>query len=233
MIFEGSLSVKAILENQKRTIVRVIIQEDKHSKDINYILHLCHKHEVKVERVSKEQIDNLAVGKTHGGILIEANSRKSECIDASHDFYFCIEGVEDPYNLGNILRSLGLAGVKSVIINHRDLSAVENIIVKSSAGVSESLNLVYDLEALKTIKENGVKILAANRCNSSVSYTQENYRDKICICIGGEKRGLSKEVLKHVDSHIEIFYSTSYRVALSAIASANILAFEVVRQRSE
>lgn len=236
MIFEGALSVKAILESQKRDIKCVYINEKKQSKDINYILHLCHKNNVKVKRVSVEIIDELATGHTHGGILIDAGHRKVEPLDLSHDFYLYLEGIEDPYNIGGIIRTAAIAGCQTVLLSHRDYSSMENTILKSSAGTSERINWVVCDEEVKNLvqlKQAKIKLIAAKRDKKSIPMTQANFKQPLCLLIGGEKRGLSRTVVELSDHFVQIFYPTQIKAALSAAASAAVLCFEVVKQRME
>lgn len=236
MIFEGALSVKAILESQKREIFCVYINKEKQSKDINYILHLCHKYNVKVKRVTSNDIETLAIGHTHGGILIDAGHRISEALDMSHDFYLYLEGIEDPFNIGGIIRTAAIAGVKTVLLSPRDYSSMENTILKSSAGTSERINWVIcddmaqNLVQLKQVK---IRLIAAKRDDQAISFTESNFRQPICLLIGGEKRGLSKKVVELCDEFVQIHYPTQIKAALSASASAAILCFEVVKQRME
>lgn len=236
MIFEGALSTKAILEQKKRTIKKVYIQNKKRSKDISYILHLCHKDHVKFEFVDKEVIESLSCGKSHGGILIDADNRSSEPLCLNHDFYLYLEGIEDPYNLGQIIRTAVIAGCKSIIMSERDYSSLENTILKSSAGLFEQINwVITDAKAsnLVQLKQEGIKLVVAKRDENSKSLNQIDLTQPICLCIGGEKRGLSKIVEEMADESVEIRYPTETRVALDATSSSAILCFEVVRQRME
>lgn len=143
MIFEGAISVKAILEEQKRKINKVFFQEKKPSKNLNYILHLCHKFNIEFEFVSKERIDELASGHTHGGILVDAEPRMTEEMNLDLNFYLYLEGIEDPYNLGAIIRTAAISGVQAILVSQRDYTMVENTILKSSAGLSEKIQLLY------------------------------------------------------------------------------------------
>ncbi len=236
MIFEGALSVKAILEQNKRTINKVYIQDKKRSKNISYILHLCHKNNVEFEFVDKAKIDSLAAGKSHGGILIDAHNRESEELDLTHDFYLYLEGIEDPYNIGQIIRTATIAGCQSIIMSERDYSSLENTILKSSAGLFEQINwVITDAKAsnLVQLRQAGVKLVIAKRDEKSKNLYEIDFTQPHCLCIGGEKRGLSKIVEEMADESVEIRYPTQTRVALDATSSSAILCFEVVRQRME
>lgn len=236
MIFEGAISVKAILEEQKRHIHKVYLQEQKKSKNLSYIVHLCHKHQVDFEFVSKQIIDNLASGQTHGGILVDADSKRSEELNVNEDFYLYLEGIEDPFNIGQIIRTAAIAGVKTVLLSNRDYTNLEPTLLKSSAGTYEKIKIVIcdtELTNLVQLKQNKVKIISALRSDDSVDLYQANLKDPLCLCVGGEKRGLSKRATELSDQFVEIHYPTDFRVALGASSSSSILLFEVVRQRLE
>lgn len=71
------------------------------------------------------------------------------------------------------------------------------------------------------------------RNEQSIEYTKANYQYPLCLCIGGEKRGLGKEIIDLSDQFVEIKYPTQYRVALTAVSSSSILCFEVSRFNKE
>ena len=236
MIVEGIISVKAVLESNKRVIQRLMIQDGKRSKDINYILHLAHTQNIPIEFVSKEIIDSITLGKTHGGVLLEVGSRVYEQLEHSLDsnFMLLLEGIEDPYNLGGVIRTAYIAGCQTILLPYREYVTMEMTILKSSAGYSERLKIVLisDFEdGLKQLKTSGFTIVSALRNEQSINMYDSDLSQNVCICIGGEKRGLSKEVIDQSDIFVEIKYPIAARNALSAFSSANILCFEVVRQR--
>lgn len=235
MIIEGAISVKAVLEANKRKIHRLLIQDGKRSKDVSYILHLAHTSKIPIEFVSKEAIDSIVVGKTHGGVLLECEGRVYEDLQrCQENFVLLLEGIEDPYNLGGIIRTAYVAGCQTILLPSRDYDTMETTILKSSAGYSERLKIVLITDYEKTfkhLKSCGFSIVSALRNEKSISMYDSDLSQKVCICIGGEKRGLSKEVIDNSDTFVEIQYPIAARNALSAFSSANILCFEVVRQR--
>ena len=238
MIFEGSLSVKAIIKAKRRKVDRVYIDKAKHSKDISYLLHLCKMDNIEVLRTDRETIDKMASGKTHGGILCEANERVYQNIDdiiTDNSFICLLEGIEDPFNLGYIFRSLYSSGCTGVLMNSRNLATSDSIIVKSSAGASEFINIVQSddlVNDLAYLKTKGIKCLAAYRNNACV-YTKVDYTKPVLIGIGGDMRGLSKEVINMMDGHIYIPYANDFRNALNASSATSVIAYEILRQRSE
>jgi 23S rRNA (guanosine2251-2'-O)-methyltransferase len=237
MIIEGSLSVKAALENQKRIIHQVYFAQEKKSRDFQYIKHLCHKNEVLFSLIPRVEIDSMASGHTHGGVLAEVDYRKNETINQNIDGHaLLVEGVEDPYNLGMMLRTAAAAGFKMVITGDREYQDSEAIILKASAGASEALTWIKTddfLRTLNTLKQEGVLVVSALRSDESIPYQEFKYPDKVCLCIGGERRGLSKVVVEASDAYVHILYPNQVKIALSSVSATAVLVFEIVRQHND
>ena len=109
MIIEGNVSVKAAVLGNKRSVERVIVDEKKHDKDTSWILHRCEEKNIPVVHRTREEIDALASGKTHGGLIAECGNRQYQDISAclnENPFLCVLEGVEDPFNLGYVIRTL-------------------------------------------------------------------------------------------------------------------------------
>ncbi len=231
---EGAISIKAALESQKREISKVLISEDKKSKDLNYIIHLCHKFNVKFERVSKDILESYAPSKTYGGLIAFASSRTYQSIESvkKHVWMILIEGVEDPFNLGQMIRTAYASGAQAVLLNQRDWSKVEAVLLKSSAGAFDRLDIVLlnDLDAdIKTLKTMGFTVVSALRNETSISHEKLVYPDKSILAIGGEMRGLSKAVKDLSDISVEIKYPQDVKVALNAVSACAILSFKHVK----
>jgi 23S rRNA (guanosine2251-2'-O)-methyltransferase len=235
MIIEGALSVKSAIENGKRVINKILLSEGKKSRDIQYIKHLCHKHNIAFELLSKEAISEIAIGRTHGGVVADVEYRANETIEQlGQGNVLLVEGVEDPYNLGMMLRTCAAAGFKTIITNERDYQDSEAIILKASAGASESLVWLRTddfVTMLYKLKQKDYQIVSALRSNQSIAYEHHQYHDKTCLCIGGERRGLSKGVIDNSDVLVHITYDTNVKIALSAVSATAVIAFEIVRQR--
>lgn len=237
MNFEGALSVKAVLLAQRREIQEILIDEKKKDRDIAFIIAKARELNVKVTRKSRDEIDLLCTGKTHGGVVAVAGNRQYQTIEscfATELPFICIlEGIEDPFNLGYALRTLYSAGCSGVVLANREWRHVENVIVKSSAGASEYIHIVLSDDIskdLQTCKDKGCISYAAMR-KDAVPYFDENYNVPLVMAIGGEMRGLSTAVLTKVDKNIYIPYANDFRNALNASSAIAALSFEVVRQR--
>ena len=238
MIFEGAIATKAILEENKRDIDYLLIDINKKDRNTNYIKHLASKKGIDVILKSRDKIDEIACGKTHGGIITIANNRKFEKLTnqkfEKDEVIFFIDGIEDPYNLGYALRSLYCFGIKKVLINSKHLINSDNIIIKSSAGASEKMSLLLSenpVDDINYLKSKYFTSALLIRSNHSEKYYNINYQGKYIIGVGGEKRGLSKNIQSLFEKHIYIPYSSDFRNALNATSAIVTIASEIQRQK--
>lgn len=237
LLLEGNISVKAALLAKVRTVCEVIVDEHKNDKDTRFILAKAYEAGAEVNRVSRGTIDNIAEGKTHGGLIARVSERRyqslADVISLSNPFLALVEGVEDPFNFGYLCRILYAAGCEGLLVSSRNWSSAAKVVTKSSAGASEYLPIIpiedFD-KALCQLHERQIKIYCAMRENA-IEYYDADFKSPVCIAIGGEMRGLSKTVLSHSDQNIYIPYPNEFRNALNAAGAASAIAFECVRQR--
>ena len=238
MILEGNVSVKAAILAGRRNIEKLIVSCDNHNKDTAWILHRAKERNIPVEICPKEQIDSMTSGRTHGGLAAVCGSRRFQkeeaCLAGNDTFIVVLEGIEDPFNLGYIARSLYSAGCTGIVIRERNWEGSEPVIVRSSAGAWEYINVVSSNDLPQSItyfRNNGVYAYGAMR-NDSIPYTQGIYKRPVLIAIGGEMRGLSRSVRDQLQQNIHIPYANDFRMALNASGAASVLGFEVFRQRN-
>ena len=237
MLLEGNVSVKAAILGNHRKVEKLYYDKHKNDKDLNFILHRAKEKGIPCMPLEREEINAMATGRTHGGLVAEASPRVyqelSECMHGKTPFLVLLEGVEDPFNLGYIIRTLYSAGCDGLILPRHDWASAESTIAKSSAGACEYMNIVMsdDLPQLvKDIKKQGVKTYAAMR-KDAITYLEADYRKPSLIAIGGEMRGLSSAVRNEIEQNIYIPYANDFRNALNAASAAAVLSFEVYRQR--
>ncbi len=239
IILEGSISVKAALEAERRSVYEIIVDQRKPDRNRNYILNLAKNKGVKITTTSAEKISTLAGGTSHGGLLALVGDRTYQKIDdlLSHPLPFLavLEGIEDPYNFGGALRSLYAAGVTGVFVPERNWCSAAGVVTKASAGASEFLNIAtvsdWD-EMLNKAKEKGVRILCAER-KDAISLYESNLTGPLMLVFGGEMRGISAKIMKHSDQNVFLPYGSDFRNALSANSAAAVFAFEAYRQRNK
>ena len=112
-LFEGNISVKAAVMGGMREVSEIIVDEAKKDRDTQWILHRAAERGIPIVTASRAHIDSLASGHTHGGLLARCGARRFQQlkeIDSEACFLALIEGIEDPFNFGMILRTLYAAG---------------------------------------------------------------------------------------------------------------------------
>ena len=237
MLLEGNVSVKAAILGNHRKVEKLYYDKHKNDKDLNFILQRAKEKGIPCMPLEREEINAMATGRTHGGLVAQAGPRVyqelSECMHGKTPFLVLLEGVEDPFNLGYIIRTLYSAGCDGLILPRHDWASAESTIVKSSAGAFEYMNIVMsdDLPQLvKDIKKQGIMTYAAMR-KDAITYLEADYRKSCLLAIGGEMRGLSSAVRNEIEQNIYIPYANDFRNALNAASAAAVLSFEVYRQR--
>lgn len=245
-VFEGIVSLRAlisVMENcdlkNDRKIQTVLYDENRLKSEKKEFAWLSHRSEelgFKIELVSREDIEDLSVGNTHGGIIAKAGERSYLQLEGNicdNGFYVILDGIEDPYNFGYALRSLYASGVDGVILGKRNWMSAAGVVCRASAGASELMNLYLceDMaDAVSYMKKSGYKVVCADIENSVSIYDCDLTAPVLCV-VGGEKRGISKSVMSQADSIIRIDYGRTFGASLSAASAATVLGFEVLRQK--
>lgn len=232
MIIEGAIAVKAALQNKKREIFKVYIDKDKKTKDFNYIRKLIRQNGVEVFECERSYLETILTGKSHGGIGADVSERREDEFDDSDIFF--LDGIEDPFNLGYCLRTLYAMGVKNVLLNKRDYSQMEGQLLKSSAGAYDMINIALCQEPLKMItslKEKGYYLYGLYRGEQAKDIFDVRFADKALFILGGEKRGISGDLLDLCDDHLYISYGSDFRNALNASAALDVVVTLLRSQR--
>lgn len=234
MIIEGSISVKAAIQNNKRDIKVVYINSEKKTKDFNYIRKITKANNIELRECDKDTLLSLATGKSFGGVLAEVSNRKYDEFDDGDIFY--LDGIEDPFNLGYSMRTLYALGVKNVLMSSRDYSLMEYQLLKSSAGAYDMLNIKIADEPIRQIKQykdNGYYLYGLYRGDNSKDIFDVSFNSKALFMLGGEKRGISSELLNLCDEYLYISYGSDFRNSLNACAALDVVATLLYSQRKK
>ncbi len=234
-IYEGTISCKAILEANQRECKCLYIDRKKRNKEFRYIIALAKKIHCPVRFMDRDEMEKLTSNKRFGGILLEANKREKRRLKEAKGTLFYVDGVEDPYNLGSLCRSLYAAGIDGLILPERDWSESEVTILKASAGAYEKLPIYWtsnEDELITFLNENHIPLYCAYRANAKSLY-EIQFPSDVCVAIGGALRGLSAKVLAHSNQNVLIPYGRDFRNALDTPSASAITAFEILRQKSE
>ncbi len=241
-LLEGMTSISALLasdaEINNRRIERIWIDRTKRrtkGAEIRFLQAKGQELCFPVEFVDPETLAKLTDGSSHGGIVAFCSERTLPALCAESitpgGLYVYLEGMEDPYNFGNALRSLYAAGVCGVVVPPRNWTSAAGVVARASAGASERLPLLTaDADTLiAAFRKAGYRILCAGIRNS-VSVYGQHFSYPLLLVIGGEKRGISRKILEQADCIVRIDYGRAFRGSLSASSSAAVLAFELMRQ---
>ncbi len=232
MIIEGAISVKAALLNKKREIFSIYIDKDKKTKDFNFIRKIARMQGVELKELEKSELLNVLSGKSHGGIGADVSARKEDEFEEGDIFY--LDGIEDPFNLGYSLRSLYALGVKNVLLSKRDYSSMEAQLLKSSAGAYDMIHIKIlndPVDQMKEYKNKGYHLYGLYRGDESKDVFDVNFAPKALFMLGGEKRGISSELLELCDEHLYISYGSDFRNALNACAALDVVVTLLRSQR--
>ena len=240
-ILEGMTSISALLNSNgvnDRKIEKILIDRTKRkskSAQIGFLTAKSHELGFPVEFVDSAEIDALAVGNTHGGILALCTPRTIPTLSAEdihpNQFYVYLEGIEDPYNFGYAIRSLYAAGVSGIVLPPRNWMSAGGVVARASAGASECLPIFQaeGEDAVKLFKEAKYTVLCAG-IRDSVSVFEEHFPYPVLLVVGGEKRGISRALLDAADHIVRIDYGRDFSGSLSAASAATVMAFEIFRQ---
>lgn len=238
LLFEGSISVKAALLAENRSVLELLVDRKKKDKDTAFIKHQAAARGVPITLLDRTALDELCEGQTHGGVAAKVGPRTYQSLEflmsQKQPFLAILEGIEDPYNFSYAIRSLYASGCNGVIVGERNWTTAAHTIAKASAGASEyiPIHVSQDWQAtIAALKQHQIKLLCCMRENA-IPYYAENLRQPVCIAIGGELRGLSNAILQFSDQNIYIPYGSNFRNALTASSATTVVAFEVIRQRT-
>ena len=243
-VFEGMTSISSIISAiqsgiSTRNIHRVLYNQDKKKSKYNELKFLEAK---SVEMgfdligVPHTAIDELANGKTHGGIIAICSKIKIPVLYSdeqifANGFYIILDGIEDPFNFAYAIRSVYAAGADGIIVPSYRFDNAQGIICKGSAGTSEFIDIFEcDINsAIDIFKSKGYKIAAAG-IRDSVSLYDADLKKPLLLIIGGEKRGISSDILSKSDMIVRVDYGKTFKGSLTASSAATVLAFEIYRQ---
>lgn len=241
-VLEGMSSISALMkgiETQKndRRILRILVDQNrvKHKQaELRFLRAKSKQLNFEIEITDSDTIQEKTIGSTHGGIIAECTDRTIPVLQREHikenGVYFILEGVEDPYNFGYAVRSLYAAGVDGLILDERNWMGVAGVVARSSAGASELMEMYISkpIDAISMMKKQGYNVICAG-IRDSESLFEADLKKPLLVILGGEKRGISRNVLDMADQVVRIDYGSNFGGSLSTSAAAAVFAFEILR----
>lgn len=237
---EGARSIRAALEAQSRPIHVIYTSSQKRSKDRIQIEKLAAARGLSVESRPADFIDERTQGNSHGGLLAVVGARHYALLPSllpmtGAPFLALLDGVEDPYNFGQCLRSLYAAGVDGVILSERDWQSATAIVARASAGASERVSLARVAsvgDAISFARQVGLTVAHSENSRRAASCFAADLTVPLLLMLGGERRGIAAQWRAEADLSLRIPYEAP-RLSLGTAAATAILAFEIRRQRQQ
>ena len=231
MLVYGRNVAKEILGKNKK-VEKIVLQEGFDDKEINSLIE---KGNFRVEVKQKRDIDRLAEG-VHQGIILYIPDYKyktlNEVLENEPQFLVLLDHLEDPHNLGAIIRTSEAAGVDAIVMPKDRQVMINSTVMKTSVGTLDNMDIVAVTNLVQTIEElkkNGYWVVGT-ALENSVDYRDIDYSGKIALVIGNEGSGISRLVAKSCDFIAKIpMYGTTN--SLNASVAAGIMIYEVVRNR--
>ncbi len=238
-ILEGFVSVRAAIKADSRDVYGITLRHDKWDRGVAWLEHRAEERGIPIERVSGDEIDALAGGSTHGGVIARVGPRKFVALealgrDSAAPFIVMIDGVEDPFNFGQAVRTLYAAGADGLVLRPRNWMSAAGVVARASAGATEWIPTAIAetaLDAAQLFRGRGLKVVSADDKAETVPLYAADLTGPLFLVIGGEKRGITRSFLDQADLLVQIPYGREFDQSLGTAAAAAVLGFEVMRQR--
>lgn len=223
-----------------RTIDKLFVLDGCEDGPVKSIIRAAKKQDTYIRFVKKERLDQLSETHQHQGVIAMAAAYSYSTVEDilaiareknEDPFIFLLDGIEDPHNLGAIIRTANLAGAHGVIIPKHRAVGLTGVVAKTSAGalnytpVAKVANLGQTIDQLK---KEGLWFVCGHM-GGDVMY-RLNLKGPIGLVVGNEGEGVSRLVREKCD-HIASIPMKGDIDSLNASVAAGILAYEIVRQR--
>jgi len=238
-IVVGRNAVRELLESG-RSIDKIYISRGEREGSINLLIGIASERKIPIVELDRERLDSMCRGARHQGIVAAAAERDYVSLDdilnyaserGERPLIVVLDGVEDPHNLGAIIRNAECAGAHGIVIRKARSVGITPTVVKASAGAIEHMRIAKVTNiatALDELKERGVWVYAADMGGSPCYET--DMTSSAAIVLGSEGFGISRLVKEKCDFTVSIpLYGSVNSMNVSA-ASAVILS-EAARQR--
>ena len=235
----GRNPILEILKSGKE-IEKIFIAKGQLKGSIEKIIGIAKDRGIVIQQVDRNKLDQMSQGNIHQGVIALVGDYKYSTVDEIMNkakglnkppFIIVLDGIEDPHNLGAIIRTAECGGVDGIIIPKRRSVHVTQGVYSSSAGAVEHMSIakVTNIsDTIEKLKEKGLWIYGAD-VSGEENYFDRDLKGPIALVIGSEGRGISRVVKEKCDFLLKIpmFGQIS---SLNASNAASILIYEVIRQ---
>lgn len=235
----GRKPVLEALKSQTK-IDQIFIQFGQHGSVIDQIKKIAKKNNIKITQLSPQKFNQYSEEKNTQGIIAVKSEFQYSGIDKilmdAENFKFplilLLDSIQDPHNLGAIIRTAECSGVVGIITTIKNSASVNNTVVKTSAGATNHIKIarVNNLaNTIEILKQNGYWIVGS-KLGDSENYTTIDYKQPIALVVGNEEKGIRHLVAEKCDFLAEIPMHGKIQ-SLNVSVATGILLFEMLRQR--
>ncbi len=237
----GIHAVKEALEAQ-RPIDRIAIAKGRQDTRVEEIVQLARKQGIPVRFEDRGQLDRLANSKDHQGVVALAAARAAATLEdilarakanpGQKGLIVLLDGVEDPHNLGAIIRTALAAGAHGVVIPERRAAGLTDTVARASAGALAHLPIAKVTNLVRTmaeLKEAGYWLVGLDE-GGDKNYTEVDYASPVGVVLGSEGKGLHDLTRKRCDFIVSL-PTTGPVKSLNVSVAAGVVLFEALRQR--
>ena len=234
----GKNAVLEALKTNSRTINKILLQKGLHTDSkIDEIINLAKKNNILFQFMPKEKFSQFKE-QSYQGVVALCSPVKYKDL---HEFIehapknakvVVLDGVEDPHNVGSIIRTAVCAGFDAVILPQRRSAVINSTVEKSSAGAINHIDLIIVNSlsgAIETLKKNNYWVIATEAKGKDNYFEVDYTNSNIVIVMGSEKSGISKTILNQADFRVKIPMFMNFD-SLNVANAASIIIYETVKQ---
>jgi len=238
-IIEGRNPVIEILKSG-RDVDKILVAKGSKEGSINKIIAMAKDKKIPVQEVDRRKLDQMAESDSHQGVMAYVAAYEYADLNqilsgleakGENPFLIICDEINDPHNLGSILRTANATGAHAVIIPKRRSVGLTAVVAKTSAGALEYTPVckVTNLsKTMKELKEKGIWIVGADMAGENYHFEQDML-GKLAIVVGSEGKGMSRLVKENCDFLVRIPMLGEV-TSLNASVAASVLMYEAVRQ---
>ena len=241
-VLYGLHPVEEAVRSGSRGLDQVIVARERKDDRLDRLIQLCKSAGVRVSLEPRDQLTRIAKTDAHQGVLAMVQSRKLLALEDllhlpdphPHQFLLALDGIEDPHNLGAILRTCDAAGVNGVILPERRAAPLNATVAKTSAGASEHVRIAQVtniVRSLEQAKQRNFWVVGLDE-RGTVDYTDFDFRSDVVLVLGREGAGMHDLVRKTCDHLVRIPMAGSVSSLNVSVAGAVVL-YEAMRQRRQ
>ena len=233
------MSIEAAMQAGVRPVFRILATQPG-DRRLAFLRGLAAEAGIPIQVISRDELRSYATGASHGGVIGLAGERGylslSELLAGCglRPLLIMLDGVEDPFNFGQAVRSVYAAGADGLIVRERSWEQAGGVVARASAGASELLATasVPDADAAAAeCRAHGIAVACATTRADAVWIHDADLTQALLVVIGGERRGVTRSFVDRTDLRLRIPYGRRGAHALGTAASAAVIAFEALRQR--